>query len=405
MTKTKLLALVAIPVIVLAIFHQIFSSPDSSEEITDTLNAGFSSMDEIESTEISSADIYFDASGSMKAYFVSDDGGFSGQVSKLYECTNNRNIFLLGPKGNAIPYNGRIADIVDNLCNFNGGDTPFHKLLPMLSKKVSKGKVCFLVTDGIVYLNKNTSRALVEFQSILADSLKKSGGSNKGYAIFKFSAKFDGQDAKSGGICYYDMNNTPTALLCNDRPYYIIAVGEKEDIRRLKKEAAKKLKPEMALYFGLHNWENHAKGKQREDSTQCVISDEPLKLTVTLPSCLTDLYDVSPEYFKHANTQIKIGNKILRDTLDYNIVTNRSGNLVNMTVNLHANPTRGDGKLVVTTQNVIPEEWAALSLDDDTKIKQNMKKTFGLKYLLNGIMKAVGDDTKPLMQIQYEYKF
>lgn len=402
MTKTKLLALMAISVIVIAIFY----SGGSSEKITDTLNAGFPSMDETESTELSSANIYFDASGSMKAYFVSDDGGFAGQVSKLYECANNRNIFLLGPKGNAIPYNGRIADIVDNLCNFNGGDTPFHNLLPMLSKKVSKGKVCFLVTDGIVYLNKNTSRALVEFQSILADSLKKSGGSNKGYAIFKFSAKFDGQDAKSGGICYYDMNNTPTALLCNDRPYYIIAVGEKEDIRKLKKEATKKLKPEMALYFGLHNWVNHTKGKQIEDSThQCVISDEPLKLTVTLPSCLTDLYDVSPEYFKHANTQIKIGNKILRDTVDYNITTTRSGGLVNMTINLHANPGRGDGKLFVTTHNVIPEEWTALSLDDDTKIKNNMKKTFGLKYLLNGIMKAVGDDTKPLMQIEYEYNF
>lgn len=401
MSKNKLMILIVILVVVMAIIA--WPSPPSPP--LGTLNAGFPSMEENESTDIPSADIYFDTSGSMKAYFVSDDGSFAGQISNLYDCTKDRNIFFLGQKGNTMPYNGTIADIVDQLSKFNGDDTQLQKLLPMLAKKSSKGKVCFLVTDGIVYINKNTSRALVEFQSILADFLRKCGGSNKGYAIFKYSAKFVGKDARPGGVCYFDMNNTPTELSCNDRPYYIIAIGEKDDIRKLKSDAAKKMKPEMALFFGIHDLEAHAKGHQREDLAQSVVADDPLTLTITLPPCLTDLYDVSPEYFKHINTQIKVGAKILKDTVDYNIITSKVGDLVNLTVNLSANPGRGDGKLTVTTQNVIPDEWINLSLDDDTKIKNNKKKTFGLKYLLNGMMKAVGDDSKPLIEIEYGYKF
>lgn len=398
----------ALLVCVLIVVAAVSSCP--SEDLQTTLYANFEEAKETPSEAEFNSEVFFDASGSMKAYYVADDGRFAGQISKLYGCSQKISMFFLSKdkEVNFTPYEGRIADIVNNLKAFNGGDTRFDVLLPMLCKRATKGKVCFLVTDGIIFVNKNTSKGLVEYQNILARELKNVGAGSKGFAIFKYSANFDGRDIKKG-VCYFTMNDKRETLLEKDRPYYIVAIGDKADILRLRDVAASSLSPELALYYGVHDIAVHCSGKQNSDAENKVNAESELTLTATLPECLSRWHAMYPAYMANnakvtLNTSTSGVEKELKAKNDYSVEMVNGAN-VSLNVRLTPNPAREEGVVTVTVANAIPQEWIDLSVDDDTDVNKVRKKTFGLKYLVGGVMQATGEDKKPLAEIKYEYKY
>lgn len=371
---------------------------------SNTLDASFENFPS-SSKSINVVNVYFDASTSMKGYFASGDGQVANVVSRFEKIGNNSKMFLIGKNDCEKPYVGYSTDLQNNLNLFDGGSTHFEKLIPMMCDKSGEGKLAVLVTDGIVFINKNASTALEQFQNILSKSLKGKT-SNKAIAIFKYSAKFISTQVGKGGVCYYDMFDTPKKLDSNKRPFYVIAVGMPNDILALQENAD--LKPELQLYYGIDKNSILQKGKQ--NSPDSIVEVDPSKdivLRMTLPQAIGYMYDSDKDFFNHSTAKLMLGGKQLKDTLEYttNSVKTENGINVTITIKSPASTGIGVGVLTYTIENDIPSSWKTLSTNDDssTNVLLYRDKTFGLEYLLKGIRDAF-DNNNPLVKVKFEYK-
>ncbi len=401
MNKKLILGIIACVAVVIIAFLGCPPPPPEN-----TLSAIFPNEKEKASTSIPKMEIYFDASKSMKAYFTSDnDGKMSGQLSQLHQYADSINLFFLRKGQVPSPYSGRIADLVNNTNEFNGADTQFEILLPMLCNKARTGKVCVLVTDGIVYINKNTSRGLVEYENLLSKAIKDAGGDKFAYALLKYSSNFN---TKNGGD-YYNMQDTPIKLTDANRPYYLIAVGTPSDIRFLKDKILKNEndKPELSLIYGIHDKETHIASS---NVIPKVNPDTDIVLQASLPTCLNQWYEhYGKDYFKGENVKIDLITEAKKETKlqegkDYTIELSK-GEKVNMDIKLLNNIGREAGKIKITIENNIPQQWLDISLDNDTVNDAILGKTFGLKYLVNGVRMATGEDVNPLAILNFEYTY
>lgn len=393
--------LVIAAAIILIVFG-IASCP--SPATNNTMDASFENFPS-SSESINTVDVYFDASISMRGYFASGDGQVANVVSRFEKIGNYSKMFLIGKNESVKPYAGYSTDLQNSINLFDGGSTHFEKLIPMMCDKSAKGKMAVLVTDGIVFINKNASTALEQFQNILSKSLKGKTGS-KAIAIFKYSAKFISTQVGKDGVCYYDMFDTPKELDSNKRPFYVIAVGTPEDILALQKNAD--LKPELQLYYGIDKKSILQNGKQ--NSPDSIVEVDPAKdivLRMTLPKTIGYLYDSDKDFFNHSAAKLLLDGKQLKDTLEYTTNSVKSENGINVTITIKspANTGIGTGMLTYTVENAIPSSWNALSVNDDSS--QNVllyrDKTFGLEYLLKGIKDAF-DGNNPLIKVKFEYK-
>lgn len=399
MNKKVLLIAVVIGLVVLGYFA---SCP--SPETSNTLDASFEKIPP-SSKSITAVDIYFDASTSMKGYFVSGDGQVSNVVSRFEKIGDSSKMFLIGKNESVKPYVGYPTDLQNNLNLFDGGSTHFEKLIPLMCDKSGKGKMAVLVTDGIVFINKNASTALEQFQNILSKSLKGKAES-KAVAIFKYSAKFVSTQVGKGGTCYYDMFNTPKKLDSNKRPFYVIAVGVPEDILAMQENAD--LKPELQLYYGIDKTSVLQKGKQTSPASIAEVDPaQDIVLRMTLPKMIGYMYDTDNDFFNHSTAKLVLGGKQLKDTLQYTTNSVRTENGINVTITIKspASTGIGVGVLTYTVENAIPYSWYALSVNDDSgsDVLLYRDKTFGLEYLLKGIRDAF-DGNYPLIKTQFEYK-
>lgn len=376
---------------------------DDESVTTNDLYAEFSAFHEEPSDSISEMDIYIDASGSMKGYLKGDtDGRFSGAVSKFYACSPNRHLFLLSAVNNIVPYQGMMANLRNRMGAFSGGVTEFDKLLPWLVERSGQGKICLFVTDGILYFNQNTSRGLQEFEQILRSRLNQY--QDKGYAIYQYESRFDAPG--KGGISYYTMYNTPVPLVEDNRPFYIICVGDKKDIRLLRKNEAG-LEAMQAVYMGIHDDEGHRSGRQtKPDAAALIDVNQKLRLYATLPSCLTRFHEQYPTYLQHHLKVLGLrsnGSTAELEPGTYKVSFSKGQN-INMNLSIDANTLFGYHDLCVEIENELPDEWTELSVDDDTMIDSCQTKTFGLKYLLEGIRKATETTDAKLVTIRYSVK-
>lgn len=343
--------------------------------------------------KITSTEIYFDASESMKGYILGDGGAFCGKIAKLFDFARNHQFYTIGASSRPLLYNDKVFNLNYHLMLFNGGDTRFEKFLPEICRKSGNGKVGFLVTDGIVYINHNTSIALEAFASELKDSLSHVA-KGKAIAIYKFSSMFNGK--------YFDMNND-TARLHTQRPYYIIAIGDKADIKALQTKATKTLEPEQEIYFGLHDMEAHLAGKQIEYAGITVDPNKELELTLTIPECLSYIYKASQNYYSENLSLYQEGQSNSLGKADYTVTATENAGAVNLNIKVKNIATKGSGKHELRIANVLPEGWESISIDDDTNIRNTPQKTFGLKYLLNG-MKGAVEKEENIIKVTFDYK-
>ncbi|GEM_PF-3504103 len=390
-------------VIVLAIITIVEGCPGSLT--TNTLDAQFERMPQ-PSSSIKSVNIYFDASASMRGYFASGDGKISNVVSRFEKIGDNSKIFLIRRNDSVNPYSGYSTDLQKNLNLFDGGSTHFEKLIPMMCDKSSEGKLAVLVTDGIVYINRSASTALEQFQNLLARALRDKTA-DKAIAILKYSAKFTSRRVGNVEARYYDMYDTPKNLNTDNRPFYIIVVGAVEDILAL--QANTDLKPELQLYYGFDNDKGILqKGNQYspKKGTEADLAKD-IVLRMTLPKTVSYMFDADHDFFSHSAAKLTIGEKQLKDTIQYttnSIKTERGINLT-ITVKSPASTGIGIGTLTYSVGNFIPSSWLTISVNDDSNpnVLMYRDKTFGLEYLLKGIRDAF-DGNKPLVKTTFEYK-
>lgn len=384
--------ILAIVIATLLLYKVIIDKPHVIND--NKLHSNMGKIDE-PSKAPTTAQIYIDASGSMKGYFLSSNPTFNDVMGRLWGYSNNKKVFFIGQ---STPYDGLIANLLSNLkAQPNNTASPLDNLIPDLCKKSGEG-ICFLVTDGIQSVGHNTQLALEQYKQKLRQELAMQAAS-KAVAVLKFSSEFKSVPSKK--IYYYDMHDTPQNVYAAKRPYYVIAVGDKAVIRDLKERSSKDLKPEEQIFFGIHDYKGHKANTQQEDSTYRLESTiKPITLSTTLPQCLRDVRDIESNTLVFQNDAKKTAS-----------VKCEGGNLL-VTVNPTAAPAMsptpgGDVSYNVKIKNALPACWYEFSSTDDRNIATNAlekTKTFSLKYLLEGIKEAMDSD-EYLIELKYKFKY
>ena len=403
--KTRNLLQASIAIVTLAFC--IYNCGSSIKTLqNNTVHALIDSIDEKEEVP-KKADIYIDASASMKGYFISDNPSFSGQLANLVGMIPNKRVFFVD---DSIPHTGLMTNLISDVIRQpNDPVSPFDRLLANLCRKVEPGKVMFLVSDGIMSIGKSTPKALQELGYAVRDSLK---GFDGAIAIFMFESEFKSDmnyrsspREKAKRICYFNKNDVPIALNVEKRPYYVFAVGTKDNIRALRKND---LGAKREIFFGIHDHKGHTTNTQSEDiNSQLDVSDGDVILNATLPNCMVklgkDFFEKNTEVYLNDDKKVNPSaykKRVIDEGGDINIVISQNAQ---MGQPLFANPMTGNVEFTIKVRNEIPEVWTKLNSDDDSNIGNNpeeQQKTYGLGTLLKGIKEALDSDDY-LMELQF----
>ncbi len=181
--------------------------------------------------------IYIDGSDLTKGYIKKEkmdmsksmNGILVDKVTKLIE-KNKTFICLLNSEGECIQqhsFNNKsqlseyIEDkLSDELKQSNGLSSLFHKLIPKIAEKADKENVVVLASDLITSNHKDNSKNVLEF-------LKGIDIKNKSFYLVGYNVDFNGY--------FWYSNNQKTQLSNIQRPFYMLFIGQPEQIIKLKK--------------------------------------------------------------------------------------------------------------------------------------------------------------------------
>ena len=226
-----------------------------------------------------------------------------------------------------------------------------------------------------------------DLQNAIEKSLK-ANGVGKSMAVLRYTGEFLSNPARK--IYYYDCNDKCHVLNCDNRPYFVIAIGEKDAIRHIRSVAAADLQPMQAVYFGVHDMIGHQNNacvttSDTASEVRLEIPSDPIVLNATLPACF-EYFDAN--YVKTNLTvsvnDIPVG-KQYESEPDTRISNQELNIVLDQTRNIIAPTFDGKVTIKLTVANSIPSQWQAYSSDDDTQIEnEGANTTFGLSTLQKG---------------------
>jgi len=384
--KKKLLLIALALVAAAVIWHIIVPPHTDSVWIGNNITANFAEIDEPVAKMPNLSEIYIDASGSMKPYFHNGTEMINS-ISEIKNLNiNGTKVFLIG---NPLPYNGLIINIIASINAAPGqSTTTFDGFFKAQAAKIDTvNTLVYLVTDGIMSLGTtgDIAKALTEFRGRITDAL--SGHPNLAAAVFRYIGDFNG--------FYYDKHDRPIHFN-GDRPYFIIALGQKEAIKWLQEQPAEKLNGPETLFLGLHDFKGHTKSHLAlGDSIAYPLQNmgEPVNLTLDLPDCLAYL-DATQAILENK------GNKL-------SVPVTKAGNTFKATIGknivLLPEPSDGSIKITLSVRNEIPSTWThQWNCDADAESPAN-PTTFGLKALISGMAEAMEPDSL-LLKADFIYK-
>lgn len=373
-------------------------SPAPSSDTTwseNKVTAGYAkdAIDEKDS-EPTTSEIYIDASGSMKPYFTTDGAKMINTISAIKSLKNDEtDIFFLN---NDKPYKGLVARIVSDVQKQpKESTTTFHAFFKKTASKIdTTNAIVYLVTDGIMSVGGgiDTKKALRQLEGEITSALNNH--QHLAGAIFRYTGEYKGNYCNS-------LNETITPAQCPllkkeiERPYYIIALGQKNAIRWLQKRTKEKLNnPEATLFMGTHDYEGHKKYRlDKGDSATLQYPGEEVSLVLDLPECLsgTDL-DVMVLNGHRELTGVTVSKE--RNRLSATIPTN-----IGIT-------SEGGGKVKLTfvAKNNIPTAWLTTWNADDDKKGPDESRTFGLASLVKGMFNGLDSEENNLLSVDFIYK-
>lgn len=330
------------------------------------------------------AEIYIDASGSMKPYFTTDDTNMVNTISEI----NNLNpdgtgiYFLDNPK----KYTGLVKNTLGDLKNQpNLTSTTFHSYFAKVASMIdTTNTITYLVTDGIMSVDGgNTSKALVQLRGLITNSLRNHPDLAGG--ILRYTGDYNGY--------YWDCRNKSTPEEIHQmRPYYVVVIGRKNAVKWLSELPAAKLNnPESALYFGIHDFKGHNKAVlSLGDSARIENMSDTVKLILDLPPCLNGIDPASVKLF---NNDRNIGIPIRKEGTSLIAKIPPTTPLVN---------NSGYVNISMIAENVVPGNWETWNNEDDTSGPDEVS-TYGLKYLINGLKDGL-EPEEQLFVVNYQYK-
>lgn len=361
--------------------------------------------------EADSMVVFIDASGSIKGYFsLGSDNKFGNTISALSHmskgCTHT---YFYGSKEEINVENSKNGGVPAALRakSHYGQDSYFNEIFAVMIDSIKKHKtmLCCLVTDGIYGVenaltkedSEHAKKTLNPFKGDIINELKDK---NVAASIYRLSARFCSTTKNDAYLTYQNESIYP--LTIEDRPYYVIVIGQPSLVRYFKEN--NNLEANHELHFGLHdikNFHNITKlgDAKHFDKNRCWKGKrtDSAEISANIPKCIGD------DDFIKKNIEVTLNGSKL-DSSKYSLHNHRL--TVKIAVMRDPKVKKGDNILKVKVKNQIPAVWTdSLSTEDDINIKTDTElqgKTFGLRWLIEGIYEGIGETE--LMNIEYKFK-
>ncbi|TDE04277.1 hypothetical protein [Flavobacterium sandaracinum] len=377
--------------------------------------------------------IYIENSGSMNGY-VNGNTQFKGAIRdllvmlKYYYGEKNINIDFI----NSTIYPTQIhGDIVTfskslNTKTFKIGntyDSNLNNIFNQILNKTAKDTISILLSDCIYSIQGSKTEDLLSDQkSLTKDAFLTKFKSKERLAtsIVKLTSEFNGT--------YYDKENKKTQLSGQLRPYYItimatdIAMNNFNENIKLVKGKVEGFENKynltlnnysQGIYFSVINT-NEYSGRFKPDKDfsgdGSIKGIEDVKINDRNSSSLiftvaVDMSSIPVEYSyieDYRNYSIKNANYKIKGIHPFT-EKNIQPNSLNMLAKASANPTHyivfestapNFTNLTFTLKKQIPSWVYETNTNDDSNLTQNSNKTFGIKYLIEGINEAYETESK-----------
>lgn len=377
--------------------------------------------------------VYIENSGSMNGY-VQGNTQFKGAIRdllvmlKYYYDEKNLNINFI----NSSIYPTNIQIDTENFSksinakSFKVGDTfssNLNNIFKQILTKTSKNTISILLSDCIYSIQGSKTEDLLSDQKSLTKSAFLTKFKNKeplATTIVKLNSSFNGT--------YYDKDNRKTQLKNTLRPYYMTIMGSEKAMTKfnsnieLSKNKVEGFENKYNLtlkdyskevYYSVINTKEDS-GRYKPDreykNNGAVqgIEDVDIKSRNSssfIFSVALDLSKVPIEdsyLFDKSNYSIKEGDYKIKGIYKYD-KKNVGPSSINMIVKAKAEPTHyilfestkpNLTNLTFTLNKQIPHWVYTTSTNDDSNILKSPNRTFGLKYLIEGISEAYETKSK-----------
>lgn len=378
--KTILIAIVA--VIAVFIAYNIFREKKTSSKgvwVDNKVSASYQdgAINEPVGGMPSEAEIFIDASGSMKPYFRAEGTNMINTISEIVNLNQNGTqiYFLDNPK----PYKGLVKDIITDVNSQpNASATTFHDFFGKAACKIDTvNTLIYLVTDGIMSIGDgDMSLALVQLRGKITNALK--GHDKLAGAVFRYVGEYKGDywNSRNQRITSKECPALKAQIM---RPYYVIVLGRKEAIRWLQTVPAKDLNNPNEYFMGVHDYAGHGNTTLvYGDSAKIQDMNSDVSLILELSPCLKDI-DESKVNVMNADKPLPI--RVNKEDMRLTVIIPPTQPL---------RPEK-DGRIKITllANNEIPSEWTSTWDTDDDINGPDASTTYGLKYLITGMFNAL----------------
>lgn len=362
-----------------------------------------------ECSDIKKMIVYIDASASIKGYFSDgSDGKFGNAITNLAQYKGlNSPVYFWGDKtkvNTSVDAKGGVNASLRARSGY-GQDSYFNKMFQSMAQLITNDSVdaACLVTDGIYGVGndltkKDSEHAVKTLPDFKGEIKNVFSGKKLAVGIFKLSGKFSANSKGYAYITYQNVNISPISI--DNRPFYVIVIGKPGKVNSFAQN--NELGADLSLVLGGHNINIHNSHKisdpkhfDKDNVWKGNKNDSKTDLCVSFPQCIGN-----DEYIKNNITVTLNGTKIN----NYTISNSRLAITEEIEKNAIVKPGK-ENEFKVIVANTIPKEWTNLYNEDDKNIKSNasiQERTFGLKYLLEGLLEGTGSDN--LVDISFKFK-
>lgn len=302
-----------------------------------------------------------------------------------------------------------------------------NEILETILDSTSKSDVSILVSDCIYSLGKGKdTEGALEFEKSLTKGafLEKSKEFDFSTIVLKMNSKFDG--------VYYDLNDTKTKLSKANRPYYFWIIGNNQLIKSFQKIIdLKNLKGFEKSYYLSNNEESNQpyfsvlkktnkignfkptdrKAKDLKSINEIEYDNGNLQFSIAID---LDNIPVDKSYLMNTeNYVVPAGYSITSiEKVDRNKIERRDFLTVEKTTATHIFTVATSNKytlqdLKLELSNKIPSWVKESNSIDDRDVENELDKTFGILYLVQGVSEAYttqNPNNKSYFQIKIEIK-
>jgi len=397
---------------------------------TTCVGGGFSVVSTSEA-EKPIVDVYVENSASMDGYvegvteFEQTIYSYLSDI-KISDYSDSLNLFYINSQ--MIRHKSDIADFIEKLepttFRKRGGNrsaTDISNIFRAVLAKIRKNDVAILVTDGIFSSGKgkNAQEYLVNQQigikNTMAECLKKNP--NTALVLYQLSSKFNGK--------FYNREDKPTVIKDKQRPYYIWIIGDVDNIARLKMNIPETnfkgngiqhsftILPSIEKevnYMILSNPKTGSFDRQTPSGFGCSKKKDYVNPKTSIYNIKKankgihkgtfmfatgmdlSLFSVllGDEYLMNAENYILLINKQVNN--DYSIEIEYNTNpYTNYTHNMKLTTDKiSVGELEINLRSRLPDWISEINDNEGLDIYKNdaINKTFGIKYLVEGIYEA-----------------